>query len=137
MLTFILRYYPRPEQIDVIDEDLIELQKDKIKLASSTLSSLESVFEPQVLAFVHEGLRHLSLDQIQMAEKITKKQEEQKKQKKIDEMISIEIEKQNSISDLLNPLQNLIPPEMIKIVNASLKEVAIVESEKGVNTENK
>ena len=117
---------------DNIETDLIDLQLSKKDVTTSILSPLEFVLEPEIMAFVQEGLRNLTCDQIQNAEKIAKEQKEKEKQEKIEKLISIEMEKQNSISDIIIPFQDVLPPDMLKIVNESLKDVAIQESEKEV-----
>ena len=138
-----------------IDEDLIRLQQEKKKQISNLISPLMHSVDPEILSAIQQSLSFIStqenIEEIE-SKSVSKSEFESKSDAKLEpkvdsdaksepkvesdaksesdmeEMIKIEMQKQQNIKEIMGPLKDVIPPELLETVNMSLKEMAKSES---------
>ena len=138
-----------------IDEDLIRLQQEKKKQISNLISPLMNSVDPEILSAIQQSLSFIStqenIEEIE-SKSVSKSEFESKSDAKLEpkvdsdaksepkvesdaksesdmeEMIKIEMQKQQNIKEIMGPLKDVIPPELLETVNMSLKEMAKSES---------
>ena len=138
-----------------IDEDLIRLQQEKKKQISNLISPLMNSVDPEILSAIQQSLSFIStqenIEEIESksvsksefesksdaksepkvdsdAKSEPKVESDAKSESDMEEMIKIEMQKQQNIKQIMGPLKDVIPPELLETVNMSLKEMAKSES---------
>ena len=136
-----------------IDEDLIRLQQEKKKQISNLISPLMNSVDPEILSAIQQSLSFIStqenIEEIESksvsksdakseskpvsdakydSKPEPKVESDAKSESDMEEMIKIEMQKQQNIKEIMGPLKDVIPPELLETVNMSLKEMAKSES---------
>lgn len=136
-----------------IDEDLIRLQQEKKKQISNLISPLMNSVDPEILSAIQQSLSFIStqenIEEIESksvsksdakseskpvsdakydSKPEPKVESDAKSESDMEEMIKIEMQKQQNIKQIMGPLKDVIPPELLETVNMSLKEMAKSES---------
>merc|ERR1712242_30676 len=96
-------------------------------------SQLKDITDPQVMELIQQGLKQITSEDL--VSQIQKEKSEPKTSSEFEEMVDIEMSKRETISDVLSPLQSLLPPEIFESVNTSMQNVAKLETvQEGKNT---
>ena len=136
-----------------IDEDLIRLQQEKKKQISNLISPLMNSVDPEILSAIQQSLSFIStqenIEEIESksvsksdakseskpvsdakydSKPEPKVESDAKSESDMEEMIKIEMHKRQNIKEIMGPLKDVIPPELLETVNMSLKEMAKSES---------
>ena len=136
-----------------IDEDLIRLQQEKKKQISNLISPLMNSVDPEILSAIQQSLSFISTQETneEIESKSVSKSDAKSESKPVsdakydskpepkvesdaksesdmEEMIKIEMQKRQNIKEIMGPLKDVIPPELLETVNMSLKEMAKSES---------
>merc|ERR1712062_874354 len=115
-----------------IDEDLIRLQQEKKKQISNLISPLMNSVDPEILSAIQQSLSFISTqgttEEIE-SKSVSKSEVESKSDPKVEsdaklesdmeDMIKIEMQKQQNIKEIMGPLKDVIPPELLETVNMS------------------
>ena len=116
-----------------VDDELIRLQQSKRDEISAITSQLQDIQDPQVMELIQQGLKQITSEDLDLQQTKTFKTEQ--KSSSFSEMVDIEVSKRKTVSSVLSPLQSVLPPDIFESVNASIQNVAKLETgQDGQNT---
>ena len=128
------------ENLEDLDEDLIRLQQAKKQQINALISPLQSLIDPEMLSAIQQSLSFISTQEtleenVSKTSKVIQHEHDQEDSKDetddighMEDMIKIEMQKQQNIKEIMGPLKDVIPPELLETLNVSLKEMAKSES---------
>ena len=115
-----------------VDDELVRLQQSKRDEISAITSQLQDIQDPQVMELIQQGLKQITSEDLDLQQKT---KTEQKSSSSFTEMVDIEMSKRKTVSSVLSPLQSVLPPDIFESVNASIQNVAKLETgQDGQNT---
>ena len=113
-----------------VDDELVRLQQSKRDEISAITSQLQDIQDPQVMELIQQGLKQIKSEDLDFQERKT-----EQKSSSFSEMVDIEMSKRKTVSSVLSPLQSVLPPDIFESVNASIQNVAKLETgQDGQNT---
>ena len=114
-----------------VDDELVRLQQSKRDEISEITSQLQDIQDPQVMELIQQGLKQITSEDLDFQQQIKTEQ----KSSSFSEMVDIEMSKRKTVSSVLSPLQSVLPPDIFESVNASIQNVAKLETgQDGQNT---
>ena len=114
-----------------VDDELVRLQQSKRDEISAITSQLQDIQDPQVMELIQQGLKQITSEDLDFQQQIKTEQ----KSSSFSEMVDIEMSKRKTVSSVLSPLQSVLPPDIFESVNASIQNVAKLETgQDGQNT---
>ena len=117
-----------------VDDELVRLQQSKRDEISAITSQLQDIQDPQVMELIQQGLKQITSEDLDLQQTKTFKTDQ--KSSSFSEMVDIEVSKRKTVSSVLSPLQSVLPPDIFESVNASIQNVAKLETgqDSGQNT---
>ena len=116
-----------------VDDELVRLQQSKRDEISAITSQLQDIQDPQVMELIQQGLKQITSEDLDLQQTKTFKTDQ--KSSSFSEMVDIEVSKRKTVSSVLSPLQSVLPPDIFESVNASIQNVAKLETgQDGQNT---
>ena len=113
-----------------VDDELVRLQQSKRDEISAITSQLQDIKDPQVMELIQQGLKQITSEDLDFQQTKT-----EQKSSSFSEMVDIEMSKRKTVSSVLSPLQSVLPPDIFESVNASIQNVAKLETgQDGQNT---
>ena len=114
-----------------VDDELVRLQQSKRDEISEITSQLQDIQDPQVMELIQQGLKQITSEDLDFQQQTKTEQ----KSSSFSEMVDIEMSKRKTVSSVLSPLQSVLPPDIFESVNASIQNVAKLETgQDGQNT---
>ena len=113
-----------------VDDELVRLQQSKRDEISAIASQLQDIQDPQVMELIQQGLKQITSEDLDLQQTKT-----EQKSSSFTEMVDIEMSKRKTVSSVLSPLESVLPPDIFESVNASIQNVAKLETgQDGQNT---
>ena len=109
-----------------VDDELVRLQQSKRDEISAITSQLQDIQDPQVMELIQQGLKQITSEDLDLQQTKTFKTDQ--KSSSFSEMVDIEVSKRKTVSSVLSPLQSVLPPDIFESVNASIQNVAKLET---------